>query len=1133
MLDPMRMLELFDEDADALRSAIAELDAFLAQQPPESTQHAYASRQRENLALELEERGASEAIFAGLQPAVYYPPPAPAPPPAAVAAAAPPPPATPPAPAAYAAPAAAPVADEPAAPPLLPLAQRIRLAQRKEKEAKVAKQREKAERAAALEVSAAADKVAAAQKAEAAQRAARERVAAAAAAKRKISAAAAAASAVASMSAAASSSASACACRPGSADAHRSNSSSRRSSQREVGVVLHAGQEAVVPPAAMGPTVGSMEVLPPEGTEEEEEAEEEEEEAEVEVEVEATVPAAAVVEAAEAVEADAEMAPAAAVPDSSDEVSAAMAAYQAAQGSDSSEEEEEEAEEELLESGASYGDAAAESAGAEHEAASVDEIAAESAEEEEAVAMAVENEERVEADDEFAAAEQAAALAAYEAEAEAAFAAAAVRPKTVERIDLEAPLPRASLAAFLDQDGEGGRSDDEVSDHTEAHRADEEGGGLAEAVHTVDEDEEDEEEEEHDIDDEPQEVDTDRTLVPVAEAEDEVEAALRAIDNPPTPPPRLERRLLLQRLRKLYPHAAEPPLTAALDASGLDFAEAAAALYHQLLIGSSRGAGATGAATRRSAVGRATQHDGNESFACGFSRFDELLGGGMPPSLELLQHHVTSGGALSDALALQRGGPPDAWRWRYVRIALAKPEVYEIVRDVTRNSVDYPERTGGVRWAEVPAGVGPRQHAGTWNVLWTWRQPKLNWDELLPWQRVNHFPQARQLTRKDMLAKHLMRQRQRSERASEAFDIMPLTFALPKESLAFTDAFSRCADEAVAAEAAGTPRPNVWILKPIGLSRGRGISMVDCISDVTYGEAMVIQQYVANPLLLDGYKFDLRLYVLVTSFKPLEAFIYSEGFGRFATEPYSLAPTQTHNLFAHLTNSSIQKEERPDGGSRADAVPACDAEAGGTKVALSQLRRRLEAAGIDVDALWSRVIDVVLRSLYATHEAIGGSAPVNSFELFGYDVLIDEQLKPWLIEVNASPSLARDHPLDHSVKDALLADTLALVAPTYFDRAVWREMLRWRTAERSGGVRAGAHNPSLAAELCALLHGATPRAHGQPPDNLGLYERIAPSAQWSRINGGGAGGEAKSRGGPSPAMGSLRAERANLAAKYL
>ena len=63
--------------------------------------------------------------------------------------------------------------------------------------------------------------------------------------------------------------------------------------------------------------------------------------------------------------------------------------------------------------------------------------------------------------------------------------------------------------------------------------------------------------------------------------------------------------------------------------------------------------------------------------------------------------------------------------------------------------------------------------------------------------------QARQLTRKDLLKKHLQRQRQRSDRAAEAFDIMPLTFNLPKESLAFHEAFARCADEAKeAAEAA-------------------------------------------------------------------------------------------------------------------------------------------------------------------------------------------------------------------------------------------------------------------------------------------------------------------------------------------
>ena len=51
---------------------------------------------------------------------------------------------------------------------------------------------------------------------------------------------------------------------------------------------------------------------------------------------------------------------------------------------------------------------------------------------------------------------------------------------------------------------------------------------------------------------------------------------------------------------------------------------------------------------------------------------------------------------------------------------------------------------------------------------------------------------------------------------------------------------------------------------------------------------MVISKYIKNPLLLRGYKFDLRIYILVTSMNPLEAFIYNEGFARVSTELFSL-----------------------------------------------------------------------------------------------------------------------------------------------------------------------------------------------------------------------------------------------------
>lgn len=73
----------------------------------------------------------------------------------------------------------------------------------------------------------------------------------------------------------------------------------------------------------------------------------------------------------------------------------------------------------------------------------------------------------------------------------------------------------------------------------------------------------------------------------------------------------------------------------------------------------------------------------------------------------------------------------------------------------------------------------------------------------------------------------------------------------------------------------------------------------------------VVQEYIHNPFLIDGYKFDLRIYVLITRVEPLSIFIYKEGLARFATEKYNNARFNINDeksSFIHLTNYAINKK---------------------------------------------------------------------------------------------------------------------------------------------------------------------------------------------------------------------------------
>ena len=142
--------------------------------------------------------------------------------------------------------------------------------------------------------------------------------------------------------------------------------------------------------------------------------------------------------------------------------------------------------------------------------------------------------------------------------------------------------------------------------------------------------------------------------------------------------------------------------------------------------------------------------------------------------------------------------------------------------------------------------------------------------------------------------------------------------------------------------------------------------------------------------------------------------------------------------------------------------------------------------------------EVVLKSLVAVDGPI--EKQPNSFELFGYDILFDKSLKPWLIEVNSGPSMARDTVLDEKIKTALIRDTLALVAPMQFHRGALVEVLRRRVKEMEDAAKrpyhtVAAYNDRASAQeatnrdLSLILRGQTPRVLG---NKSGGYTRLCP-----------------------------------------
>ena len=345
-----------------------------------------------------------------------------------------------------------------------------------------------------------------------------------------------------------------------------------------------------------------------------------------------------------------------------------------------------------------------------------------------------------------------------------------------------------------------------------------------------------------------------------------------------------------------------------------------------------------------------------------------------------------------------------------------------------------------IRNAFVRAGF-EKTVKGPWTAMWSKHQNELQMQGLNCLQKVNHFPHSWCIGRKDRLVRTLQAMYRLH---GQEFNFHPASFILPSEREAAHRQIAM--DIKAAAQRGGTKdRSNaaggLWIIKPVASSCGRGIQVISGSQVVALhkNKKLLVQKYIADPYLIEGNKFDLRMYVLVTGVDPMRVYIFKEGLTRISTSSYSLK--NIDNKFAHLTNYSINKKSKdfkaasesfagPSGDGKAAADDNCETE--GFKWSLTAFKKWLAKKEGDAKAeeAFRKVDDLLVKTMISAESTItpqlhsNANYRSNCFELFGVDVLLDVKLQPHLIEVNISPSLAGSSPLDKRIKGTLIADIM-------------------------------------------------------------------------------------------------------------